>query len=308
METMILLITLASILLQLGATVLALRLIRTTKRTTAWLLLAAAIALMTVRRVVSLVDFLSGAPAGPSDLIFETVGLALSSLMFAGIYFIQPLFATIMRSSELLRAANLKLSAFSEEQRVLLEHTHDFIYRHDTGGAITYVSPAVERITGYSPSAWCAHYSAHYTDNEVNKTGIERTDEMLRTGKEGTSYRVEVKRKNGGTVWLEVNKQPYFVDNAVAGFIGIARDITRRVVVEKERENLIAELQDALASIKTLKGLLPICASCKKIRDDKGYWQQIEAFISEHSEAEFSHGICPECLQRLYPEHVDNKS
>jgi len=62
------------------------------------------------------------------------------------------------------------------------------------------------------------------------------------------------------------------------------------------REKLINELQEALAKIRTLKGLIPICASCKKVRDDKGYWQQVEVYIRDHSEAEFTHGICPGCL------------
>ena len=74
--------------------------------------------------------------------------------------------------------------------------------------------------------------------------------------------------------------------------------------VEKEREKLIRELQDALAQIKKLSGLLPICASCKKIRDDQGYWTQIEAYIRDHSEATFSHDICPECMKKLYPDEV----
>ncbi|MDH3349252.1 MAG: hypothetical protein OEM02_14270 [Desulfobulbaceae bacterium] len=62
-----------------------------------------------------------------------------------------------------------------------------------------------------------------------------------------------------------------------------------------------SELKEALSEIKTLSGLIPICASCKKIRDDKGYWKQIEEYISYHSEAEFSHSICPDCTKRLYP-------
>jgi hypothetical protein len=70
-----------------------------------------------------------------------------------------------------------------------------------------------------------------------------------------------------------------------------------------ERKKLITELQNSIAAVKTLKGLLPICASCKKVRDDKGYWKQIETYIAEHSEAEFSHGICPDCMGKLYPEY-----
>ncbi|MCP4683002.1 MAG: PAS domain S-box protein, partial [Desulfobacterales bacterium] len=79
-------------------------------------------------------------------------------------------------------------------------------------------------------------------------------------------------------------------------------DITRRKEAEEEREKLIEELKEALATVNQLSGMLPICSSCKKIRDDTGYWNQIEAYIRDHSEAEFSHGICPECAMRLYPE------
>ncbi len=74
-----------------------------------------------------------------------------------------------------------------------------------------------------------------------------------------------------------------------------------------ERERMIIELQDALAKVKLLSGFLPICASCKKIRNDQGYWQQIEAYISEHSEAEFSHGVCPDCAERLYGKYYKVK-
>ena len=70
----------------------------------------------------------------------------------------------------------------------------------------------------------------------------------------------------------------------------------------EERKQLITELQAAIAKVRTLSGLLPICSACKKIRDDKGYWNQIEAYIEEHSDAAFSHGICPECFRRIYPD------
>lgn len=82
--------------------------------------------------------------------------------------------------------------------------------------------------------------------------------------------------------------------------IKIGQFIERRQA-EAQREQLIKELQDAVSRIKILRGLLPICASCKKIRDDKGYWNDLESYISDHSEADFSHGICPECARRLYP-------
>jgi len=93
----------------------------------------------------------------------------------------------------------------------------------------------------------------------------------------------------------------------IAGIRSIIQDVTKRKKLEEERERLIGELREALKKVKTLSGLLPICASCKKIRDDKGYWKQIEGYIEEHSEAEFSHGICPECLRKLYPQLVEDE-
>jgi len=83
---------------------------------------------------------------------------------------------------------------------------------------------------------------------------------------------------------------------------GTHQDISVRKQAEKEREALIANLEKAISDVKKLSGMLPICASCKKIRDDKGYWKQIESYIKEHSEAEFSHGLCPECAKKWYPE------
>jgi CheY-like chemotaxis protein len=79
-------------------------------------------------------------------------------------------------------------------------------------------------------------------------------------------------------------------------------ELNKRRQLEKEREQVILELKEALVQVKTLGGMLPMCASCKKIRDDKGYWTQVEAYIQDHSEAQFSHGICPECAKKLYPE------
>jgi two-component system, response regulator PdtaR len=75
---------------------------------------------------------------------------------------------------------------------------------------------------------------------------------------------------------------------------------------DKEKEKLIAKLEDALMQVKRLSGLLPICASCKRIRDEEGGWRQIEEYIAVHSEADFSHGICPQCAHRLYPEVYKN--
>ncbi len=79
-------------------------------------------------------------------------------------------------------------------------------------------------------------------------------------------------------------------------------ELKRRLQAEKEKEKLITDLKHALAQVKRLSGLVPICSFCKQIRDDKGYWNQIETYIQDHSEAEFSHSICQECAKEHYPD------
>ncbi|MDO9578766.1 MAG: hypothetical protein Q7J16_12860, partial [Candidatus Cloacimonadales bacterium] len=79
-------------------------------------------------------------------------------------------------------------------------------------------------------------------------------------------------------------------------------EILERQAIDEDRKKLVDDLQEAIDNIKTLKGLIPICSSCKNIRDDKGYWNDLGVYISEHSEIEFSHSLCPDCLKKHYPE------
>ena len=85
----------------------------------------------------------------------------------------------------------------------------------------------------------------------------------------------------------------------------LEQEIFERKEAEREQKRLVEELRGALAEVKTLQGLIPICANCKKIRDDKGYWQQLEKYIQDRSDAVFSHGICPDCARKYYPEVAD---
>lgn len=87
----------------------------------------------------------------------------------------------------------------------------------------------------------------------------------------------------------------------IRSFLRLKKEIDTRKKREEEKERLIQELREAMEDIKTLRGIIPICASCKKIRDDAGYWQQVESYVMKHSHASFSHGVCPECADKLYP-------
>jgi PAS domain S-box-containing protein len=134
----------------------------------------------------------------------------------------------------------------------------------------------------------------------------------------GRDYACQIDRQGYGTVettWIRRDGQQLNIQLSSAlldpqdesqGVIFTALDITQRKLAEEERDSLIEDLSKSLAEIRTLSGLLPICANCKKIRNDSGYWQQIEGYIQQHSTAQFSHSICPECVQKFYPDFNDD--
>ncbi len=110
---------------------------------------------------------------------------------------------------------------------------------------------------------------------------------------------VRIRLPSGAKKWIQLTSRPGPVRQAGGRvWSGVILDITARKRVEAERDQYLAELQTALAEVKTLSGFIPICMRCKKIRDDRGYWNQLEAYISEHSGAQFSHGVCPDCSDR----------
>ena len=128
---------------------------------------------------------------------------------------------------------------------------------------------------------------------KVKDTGLPVTLEHRHCDAQGTCRDVEV---HGFPIFDDKGKIVQMIEYCI--------DISERKKADAVREQLIKDLQKALHEVKDLSGLLPICASCKKIRDDKGYWNNLEKFITEHSGAEFSHSICPDCAQKLYPKYV----
>jgi PAS domain-containing protein len=130
----------------------------------------------------------------------------------------------------------------------------------------------------------------------------ENATAAIRSGLPGYRQEFECRAKDGSLVWFQEDTRIEKVAPNRYHLFGVSMDITDRKRAEEQREQLVRELTEALAQVKQLRGMLPICASCKKIRDDAGYWSQIETYIRKHAGVEFSHGICPECAQRLYPE------
>jgi len=124
--------------------------------------------------------------------------------------------------------------------------------------------------------------------------------ERQRTGR--TQGELRARRKDGTVFPIELSSVVFQTFEGATRTCLIIRDITERKASEVERERLIGELQEALGRVKSLSGLLPSCASCRKIRDKEGHWHHLETYIRNHTEADFSHGICPECRRKLYPE------
>lgn len=145
------------------------------------------------------------------------------------------------------------------------------------------------------------HYQRYCTTESVMKIS-----KMLReiSSPEKPEKRIdfEIICKNGKIIIVEASVT-ILLDQVgePAGLRFVTRDVTERKKAQEEREKLIRELREALASVKILSGLLPICSCCKKIRNDEGYWEQIESYIRDRSDADFTHGICPECRKKLYP-------
>ncbi len=167
-----------------------------------------------------------------------------------------------------------------------------------------YISPQCEAIFEHPAEAVMADGNLLWS--MVHPDDLERLQlEDGRTNRSGDQFQAEVRIRlpSGGLRWIQLTSRPgsHQVDGQTV-WSGVILDISDRKRVEAERDRLVAELRTALAEVKTLSGFLPICMSCKKIRDDHGYWNQLEAYISEHSGAQFSHGVCPDCAARYRAE------
>jgi len=186
-----------------------------------------------------------------------------------------------------------------ERYRNLFENNHSVMLLIDPeNAAIIDANPAAESYYGWNLEELI---SKKITDiniltqeqvfQEMEKAKIEKRQHFI--------FRHQL--SNGDMRDVEVFSGPIKVRGKKLLF-SIIHDITARLCAENEREKLIDELQDALKEIKTLRGIIPICSSCKNIRNDEGAWDKLEEYISGKSNAQFSHGICPDCAKKLYPD------
>jgi PAS domain S-box-containing protein len=190
----------------------------------------------------------------------------------------------------------------------IVESSDDAIYGMKLDGTVVSWNRAAERIYGFrSGEIIGRNISILYPDDRLDEL-IDTMERIKRGDHVGRAETSRI-RKGGRLMPVSVTVSPMRNEEGkIYGGSVIARDITTRKREEQERLKLIQELTEALGRAKTLAGLLPICASCKRIRDDHGYWQQVEAYISEHSDAVFTHGICPECFTAAKSEIAQSRA
>jgi PAS domain S-box-containing protein len=169
-------------------------------------------------------------------------------------------------------------------------------------GDIEYANPKLVAVTGYTLAEVLGKNPRVLKSGEKSPEAYRELWQTITAGKE---WRGEFhnKKKNGELYWESASISPIRdLAGRITHYVAVKEEITARKQIEAERDQLIQDLQKAVANVKSLSGLLPICAGCKKIRDDKGYWSQVESYVQEHSEATFTHALCPDCIRKYYPE------
>lgn len=210
---------------------------------------------------------------------------------------------------------NALLEAQETKFRLLAENATDVIWSMDPSGRLTYVSPSLTRQRGWTPEEFI---DLNFGDKALSReSAASIRDRMERARQlppgsqpfEQDMLEGPVRHKDGHELFVEARWRIVWGENGqILGFQGVTRDITERKRMEAERDTLIQNLTQALAEVKALEGMLPICGQCKKIRDDRGYWNQLETYISDHTDATFTHGVCPECADALRQEIRERKN
>ena len=206
-----------------------------------------------------------------------------------------------------------RLAEAESKYRLLAENLVDAIWVVDARTLrYLYVSPSVKDLRGYSAAEVTSQSIADHVSPEclgdIKAVMAEELVLFQKGVRRKRRLEVRMRHKDGHLIWVEIIAR-LFQQGPDLNIIGVTRDIDQRKKLELEREELNGELARALQEEKrlrrenrVLRGLLPICASCNRIRDEQGQWHDLVTYIESHSQAEFTHTICPACAEHLYPE------
>jgi PAS domain S-box-containing protein len=162
----------------------------------------------------------------------------------------------------------------------------------DFNGYFKRLNPAWERTLGFTLEELMSKPFIEFVHPDDRARTLKQ-NASVRGGEQALAFENRYLCKDGSYRWLRWNATPHTANKVI---YSVARDITESKRLEEEREQLVRELQAALAEVKTLREILPICSYCRRIRDDEDYWHSVEDYVSEHTSTRFSHGICPSCM------------
>ena len=200
--------------------------------------------------------------------------------------------------------AELTLLKNEEKYRLLVNNIPSVVYRGYKDWSVEFIDRKLELLAGYDVDEFNAQ-EMKWSDIIVEEDIKVARKSFIQALKTDKSYVREyrIKSKDGGIRWIQDRGQIVCDEKGEIEYIsGVFFDITEHKRTEEEREKLVKELQESLKEIKTLRGILPLCSFCKKIRDDKGYWEQVDVYIHKHLQADISHSICPDCAKEHYPD------
>ena len=207
--------------------------------------------------------------------------------------------SVIARDITSQKRAEEALRQSEERFRVALESAPVVVFNQDLELRYTWINSPV---LGWAEHEWLGRTDAEIVGGEEGARLTAIKQEVLRSG-QGTRAEIAVTFQ-GETHYFDLVVEPLRdAQGTLQGLTCSSSDITPSKKILLERENLIAKLQEALEEVNLLSGLLSICASCKRIRNEREKWEPLEAYVQSHSEAKFSHGVCPDCLRKLYPDY-----
>ncbi|MGR3178604.1 MAG: response regulator [Candidatus Anammoxibacter sp.] len=207
--------------------------------------------------------------------------------------------------------AERKLKESEEWFSTTLASIGDAVIATDTKGIVTFLNPVAQSMINWNREDACGKHLRDIVKIINNGTDKEEDCPVTKVIKSGNA--IELKNhtlvdKAGKKIPISDSAAPIRNgEGKIIGVVFVFSDITEQKRAEEERERLVKEREEALDKVKILSGFIPICAACKQIRDDDGNWNQIEEYIRDHSEAEFTHGMCPKCLREYYPEIYKDK-
>ena len=219
-------------------------------------------------------------------------------------------------------SCNIEIALYNHKLKMKLEETEqwlqnvlmsvgDAIIVADSESRIRLINDVAEKITGYDKEESIGqkiNQVFHIVDEEMHNNLGDPVQKVFKHGKIiGYPQPILMITKDNKQIPIEFNASPVRNERKeIVGAVLAFNDITMRRNREREKDELISKLVASKEEINELRGMIPICANCKRVRDDKGYWESVEKYISDHSKIQFTHGICPECMAKLYP-YVDDE-